>query len=179
MGKRLTTAEFITRAKEKHGDKYDYSKVEYINSRTKVCIICPEHGEFWQSANDHLQGKGCSKCGYSKMLNIQVSSGESDIMGVLNKWNISYKTQVPIISKVNDSGYLYVDFYVETLNTIIEYHGPQHYKPISSRGGDEKFIKQQVRDKELRQYCKDNNINLIEIKYDEDVWETLTEKLCK
>ena len=46
-------------------------------------------------------------------------------------------------------------------------------------GGQLQFERQQARDKELRQYCKDNNINLIEIKYDEDVWETLTEKLCK
>ena len=41
--KKLTTEEFIKRAKEVHGDKYDYSKVEYINSKTKVCIICPKH----------------------------------------------------------------------------------------------------------------------------------------
>ena len=49
MGKKKTTTEeFIERARKVHGDKYDYSKVEYINSRTKVCIICPEHGEFWK-----------------------------------------------------------------------------------------------------------------------------------
>ena len=37
----------IEKAKRVHGDKYDYSKVEYVNTATKVCIICPEHGEFW------------------------------------------------------------------------------------------------------------------------------------
>ena len=58
----ITTEEFIRRAKEVHGDKYDYSKVEYVNNLTKVCIICPEHGEFWQIAKDHLRGQGCSKC---------------------------------------------------------------------------------------------------------------------
>jgi len=42
----LTTEEFVKRAKEVHGDKYNYSKVNYINSKTNVCIICPEHGEF-------------------------------------------------------------------------------------------------------------------------------------
>jgi predicted nucleic acid-binding Zn-ribbon protein len=56
------TEEFIQKAKEVHGDKYDYSKVEYVNSHAKVCIICPEHGEFWQSPNNHLNGKGCPKC---------------------------------------------------------------------------------------------------------------------
>lgn len=61
--KKLTTEEFIEKAKRVHGDKYSYEKTQYINSRTKVCIICPEHGEFWQLANAHLQGQGCSVCG--------------------------------------------------------------------------------------------------------------------
>ena len=46
MAKKLTTQEFIEKAKLVHGDKYDYSKVDYVNSQTKVCIICPIHGEF-------------------------------------------------------------------------------------------------------------------------------------
>ena len=46
--------DFIEKAKKIHGNKYDYSRVEYINNKTKVCIICPEHGEFWQRPNDHL-----------------------------------------------------------------------------------------------------------------------------
>ena len=57
-----TTDNFIKRAKEIHGEKYDYSKVEYLNNRTKVCIICPEHGEFWQRPNEHLNGRGCHEC---------------------------------------------------------------------------------------------------------------------
>ena len=61
--KRLTTEEFINRAREVHGDKYDYSKTEYVNNHTKVCIICPEHGEFWQVPSSHLRGIGCGRCG--------------------------------------------------------------------------------------------------------------------
>ena len=57
-----TTEEFIKRAKEIHGDKYDYSKVEYVNSYNKVCIICPEHGEFYIKPGNHLHGVGCPKC---------------------------------------------------------------------------------------------------------------------
>ena len=67
MGKKLTTETFIEKAKEIHGDKYDYSKVEYVNNRTKVCIICPEHGEFWQTPRLHLQGNGCWMCNQSFM----------------------------------------------------------------------------------------------------------------
>ena len=59
---RLTTEEFIKRARSVHGDKYDYSKVEYKGSGEKVCIICPEHGEFWARAYNHLHGQGCSEC---------------------------------------------------------------------------------------------------------------------
>ena len=58
----LTKEEFIKEATEKHGDKYNYDKVDYKDSKTKVCIICPEHGEFWQEANSHLRGVGCPKC---------------------------------------------------------------------------------------------------------------------
>ena len=62
MSKRKTTKKFIEEAKKVHGDKYDYSKTEYINAKSKVCIICPSHGEFWQSPDKHLIGHGCSKC---------------------------------------------------------------------------------------------------------------------
>ena len=55
--------EFIQKAILKHSSKYDYSKVEYISSNTKVCIICPKHGEFWQTPHHHLEGRGCPKCG--------------------------------------------------------------------------------------------------------------------
>ncbi len=63
----MTTEEFIEKAREIHGDKYDYSKVEYVDTKTKVCIICPIHGEFWQSPNKHLSGQGCPKCKSQKI----------------------------------------------------------------------------------------------------------------
>lgn len=66
MAKKLTTQEFIKRAKAAHGNRYNYDKVEYINSHTKVCIICPIHGEFWQIPSDHYSGCGCNKCRKTK-----------------------------------------------------------------------------------------------------------------
>lgn len=59
----LTTKDIIEKFHAVHGDKYDYSKVEYHKMHDKVCIICPEHGEFWQTPNKHLKGQGCPKCG--------------------------------------------------------------------------------------------------------------------
>lgn len=60
---RSNVAEFIIKAKKIHGDKYDYSKVNYQGNKVKVCISCPEHGDFWQVPNSHLSGRGCPICG--------------------------------------------------------------------------------------------------------------------
>ena len=58
----MTTETFAQRGRELYGDKYDYSKVEYKGGDVKVCIICPEHGEFWQLPFNHLRGNQCPKC---------------------------------------------------------------------------------------------------------------------
>lgn len=76
MASRLTQEEFIEKAKAIHGDKYDYSMVEYVNNRTKICIICPDHGEFWQAPDSHLQGHGCPKCRSDKMSKIEKYNNE-------------------------------------------------------------------------------------------------------
>ena len=60
---KLTTKEFIEISVRFHGDKYDYSKSKYINSRSKVTIICKKHGDFEQRANVHMHQSGCRKCG--------------------------------------------------------------------------------------------------------------------
>lgn len=60
----MTTEEFIQKAKAVHGNKYDYSKAEYVGNKEKICIICPDHGEFWQTPYKHLHGQGCSRCRY-------------------------------------------------------------------------------------------------------------------
>lgn len=62
MCKRLTTEQFINRAKIIHEDKYDYSKVNYVRGSDKVIITCPIHGDFLKTAQSHLQGLGCREC---------------------------------------------------------------------------------------------------------------------
>ena len=62
--KKMRTIDFVKRAQTVHGNKYDYSKAEYKGNTKKVCIICPEHGEFWQHAGNHMKGIGCPKCGF-------------------------------------------------------------------------------------------------------------------
>ena len=64
---KITTEIFIERAKQVHRDKYDYSQVEYKSMKTPVVIICPIHGKFYQTPENHLEGKGCSECAYDKL----------------------------------------------------------------------------------------------------------------
>jgi len=64
-----STTQFIEKANAIHSNKYDYSKTIYKNTKTKVCIVCPDHGEFWQTPNNHLHVKtpqGCPTCGKLK-----------------------------------------------------------------------------------------------------------------
>lgn len=65
--RKLTTDEFIEKSIEIWGNRFDYSLVEYENNKKKVKIICPKHGEFEQSANNHLNSKyGCTQCGIER-----------------------------------------------------------------------------------------------------------------
>lgn len=64
LERRMTKENFIDKAKKIHGDRYEYSKVVYINNNTKVTITCPAHGDFEQQPSNHLLGKGCLKCGF-------------------------------------------------------------------------------------------------------------------
>lgn len=70
MGKRKTTEQVVSEFIVIHGNKYDYSKVEYVNNYTKVCIICPEHGKFCQTPSDHLKGRGCPACARHRMFGV-------------------------------------------------------------------------------------------------------------
>lgn len=65
---KYTNETFIKKATEKYGNIYFYYKVNYINSQTKICIICPEHGEFYIRPADHLRGYGCPKCSNTKRI---------------------------------------------------------------------------------------------------------------
>ena len=104
---KLTTEEFIAKAKAVHGDRYDYSKVKYVDNKAKVCVICPKHGEFWQRPDIHFQGKGCPKCGRERIALFHSKSQEHFLQEAKkvhgNKYDYSkveyldYQTKVIII----------------------------------------------------------------------------------
>ncbi|CAM0046079.1 endonuclease [Vibrio phage K389] len=68
MSRRLTTKEFIEKARIVHGARYEYERANYASAQEKVTITCQEHGDFAQTPNNHLSGKGCRKCGGSNPL---------------------------------------------------------------------------------------------------------------
>lgn len=173
FSKRKTLEQFVKQSNKIHDNKYNYSKTNYKNFLTKVCIICPEHGEFWQRPSNHLQGNGCPKCNSSK--------GELKIEKWLKNNNIEYKRQKKF-KKCKLKRMLPFDFYLLKQNICIEYDGRQHYKPIDFAGegakwAEENLKQQQQNDQVKNDYCKENNIKLIRIPYwDFDNIEEILEK---
>ena len=94
-----TTEQFINKAIEKHGNKYDYSKVNYINSKHQVIIGCPIHGDFLQFPDKHLYGYGCRKCADNYTANIRRKTTEQFINEAIQIHGMRYD-----YSKVNYTG---------------------------------------------------------------------------
>lgn len=152
----LTTEEFVEKAKSIHGTTYSYDAVEYETTDSKVCIICPIHGEFWQTPHSHLQGHGCPYCNH-------LSKGEEYVKNVLNELGINYIWQYCIKT---DKKHYNIDFYLPEYNLAIEHNGEQHYKfsPYFHKT-EENFIKQKQRDSEVKDLLYAKNIKLHIISY--------------
>lgn len=166
--KKLTscTEQFIKRAKEIHKDaNYDYSKVDYINNQTKVCIICSKHGEFWQAPSSHLIGHGCPKCNISHL--------EDNTATLLQKYQIVYEVQKKFDWLITEKkGKMSLDFYLPNYNLAIECQGIQHFK---ARGIYTENIVSETkqRDQLKRKLCQEHNIQLYYIDYNENIEEKI------
>lgn len=152
--------QFIDLANLIHDSKFDYSKIDVSYITRKTIIICPYHGEFSQKPNSHLKGIGCPSCNESK--------SEIEIRKILKSENIKFITQKKF-ENCKNINYLYFDFFLPEHNICIEYDGEQHYKPNKHFGGIESLNKIKKNDNIKNDYCKNNNIELIRIKYDEDI----------
>lgn len=152
---------FIERSKKIHGDKYDYSKVEYVNNKTKVVVICPEHGEFMVSPLAHsVMGHGCPNCKESHLERELTLFLEEN--GIFNKkqkrfdWLRNPKTNYT----------LPLDFYLPDHNIAIECQGEQHfiasfYRSKGIEYSEKHLLDVQYRDSVKRDLCKENGVNLI------------------
>ena len=147
----LTNDEWIKKAKEIHGDKYDYSRVKYSGYYGKICIICPIHGEFWQRAYDHLHGKGCKECKMSHL--------ENRINRLLKENNIDFEYNVKLDFLKENNGRRSLDFYLPKQKIAIECQGIQHFT-------DSKYFKKTYKEayeQDLKKYndCKRNGIKVL------------------
>ena len=161
LGEYFTSNNFIEKAKEVHGEKYDYSKVEYKNNKTKVCIICPTHGEFYVTPNHHLRGVACPICNESRL--------ERKTRNILSDKNIRY-----INGKHFDwLNKQHLDFYLPRYNIAIECQGEQHFTGWMKDKKSLKYI--QSLDAKKKQLCEKNGVKLYYINYNDDVETKLNE----
>lgn len=146
----LTDEEFIRKSKERHGDKYDYSKSHYINSHTPLEIICPKHGSFWQMPYKHLlELHGCPSCSSSKL--------EMALYDGLKELGIEFEEQ----KKFNGFGEYRYDFFITDKKLLIECHGIQHFKCAGLFSEESKF-EQRVKNDILKyHYAIDNGYKII------------------
>lgn len=175
---RLTKEEFIRRSREVHGDKYDYSMVEYIDNSTNVNIICHEkysngneHGAFPQVPTAHFAGSGCPICG-KRYKNTELK--------VLNELKANFKNVVHQkrfdFLKVYHS-MMSLDFYLPDYNVAIEYQGLQHFKPVNIFGGEEGHKNAVKRDKEKYKRCKKNGVKLYYLSFEKELPEKYFDKV--
>jgi hypothetical protein len=171
--RRMSIDDFVKQSQEIHGDKYDYSKTENVKSNKDLTtIICPVHGEFLQSRNSHLRGRGCPLCRESK--------GEKLINNLLKQNGINFERQYRFDDCTNKFEKFCVklpfDFYLPDLNVAIEYDGVQHFVPSF---GPRSFEITQRNDKFKNNYCRRKNIKLIRIPYTWDTEKVKTQLIRK
>lgn len=173
-GIQLTHEEFETRAREVHGDKYQYVS-EYVNMNTHMEIYCEKHGSFHQTPLNHIHdSNGCPKCISSK--------GEEEIRIFLEENKIYYIPQYRFddCRSIKFNNKLPFDFYLPELNLCIEYNGIQHYEYTEYFHKTlEIFEYRKAIDQIKIDYCKNNNIPLLIIRYDEEILPILNEQLLK
>ena len=168
---RCDKATFIEKAKHIHNDRYDYSKVEYVNAHTKVCIICSEHGEFWQTPNNHLNGNGCPLCKNRKIRDVLRDTVEDFTKKSDELYEITNCLKVLSPQQRNRE----IDIYISSLRLGIEYNGLHWH---SERLGKDKNYHLDKLNK-----CNEQGIKLIQIFEDEwlnhrEICETKLRQIC-
>lgn len=173
----ITKEKFINKVECVHNHSYEYNLNEYTKADEYINIKCKRCNRiFKQKAAKHLQGQGCPYCNQSK--------GETAIARYLNQHKIKFKIQHRF-NDCRDKRPLPFDFYLPNHNICIEYQGEQHYNYKLFLGlykdkkrAHEAFKLQQKHDKIKRNFCKNNQIYLLEIKYNEKL-ETKLKKFLK
>lgn len=164
---KYTTDTFIKKVKEIYGEStFDFSKTVFVSLYDEVTLICPIHGEFKRLASSILyENAGCPGCSSTS----RKSKGEIYIENFLNSNNIMFNSFVKkdnIVGRLRN--YVFIDFCLKYKNKEIwiEYNGRQHYEEILKyHKTHDDYLDQKRRDDNVRKYCEENNIFLIEIPY--------------
>jgi len=120
MPRKSTTAEFTSSAIDKHGSTYDYTKIKYINNSTKVDIICQVHGDFEQTAHNHLRGYGCLCCANSSTYS---SKAIAWLEGISTKEGLKIQHAESGGEFTIPTTKFKADGYCKLTNTIYEFYG--------------------------------------------------------
>lgn len=142
-----------------HSNLYDYSLVEFKGVDKKIKIRCQQHGVFIQNIHKHLKSQGCPRCSFN-------SKGEEYIKMYLEEFGIKYIRQHSFRT-CRYINRLSFDFYLPETNTCVEFDGEQHFKPNKFFGGKSGFRETLKRDKCKNDWCLENSVRLLRIKYDE------------
>ena len=157
-----TLESFIEKANKVHG-QYSYENATYVDSGTKLEIICAKHGSFMQTPQGHSRGQGCPICKSSK--------GEKKISEYLNDLSVTFRPQYKIkeCKNIKSLPFDFAIFKENILLGLIEYQGKQHFNMgwTHARSAAKKFKALQESDNIKKEYCKHNNIPLLEIPYTE------------
>ena len=157
---------FTVQSNKIHNNFYSYEKSSYVNSRTKLIIICPLHGEFEQTPNKHLSGHGCSTCR---------NNGSSTLNKIDNI--LSFEKEFTFNNCVNIRK-LPFDRYNKENNILLEFDGEQHFRYKSFwHKSVEVFEEQKLRDEIKTAFAIENGFNFIRISYEEDAEKSLTDFL--
>ena len=158
----FTTKKFIKQFQKAHGDRYDYSKVDYVDSKTKVVIICPEHGEFTQLIFNHRKGQRCPECAKSQIAEPLFRECLETFISRFGKFE--FPNTRPDWLRNPETGYkMELDCYNEELGLAFELQGRQHYKPIKHWGGEKGFARTIRRDIHKRTECMKHGVELFRI----------------
>lgn len=151
-----TTEEYVSNAQRVWENTYNYSKTIYVNSKTNITVICPEHGEFEINPKYHLSGGKCTICTALKI----ESQQETAVRQFLDGHGIRYIKEKQF-KWLKRGRTMPLDFYLPDYKIAIECQGYQHFKPHVFFGGDEGFKDVVARDALKRQLCEDNGIRLL------------------
>lgn len=165
---RKTIHEYKREVYDLTGNEYLVLGKEYINAQTPIKMKHINCGrEFSMRPTSFLGGERCPYCAW-----LGASKGEREVIKYLDGFSLLYQYgyRIPDLRLKNN---LHFDFWLPQPNVAIEYDGEQHFKPFAHFGGEDNFKKVQLRDRMKDSYCKNKGINLIRIRYDEDVKEVL------